>query len=147
MEWITKEHNPGSLYISNNTFELVIRDMLYSIEKQGFKACVIVSGHGAVELVEILKKFEEQSVNRPMKIIYSDLVGEEMSEETQFPGSGGHADFAEVSVLGAVDSTMVDKSIFGKSQRDQEIGLSEKNVHLIDYEKGGLTLITGQSVL
>jgi len=136
MEWITKEHNPGSLYISNNTFELVIRDMVSAVEREGFKACVIVSGHGATELVEILKKFEEQSVNRPMKIIYSDLVGEGMSEETQFPGSGGHADFEEVSILGSVDSTMVDKSVFGKSQRDQEIGLSEKNVYLIDYEKG-----------
>jgi len=136
MEWNTKEHNPGSLYISNNTFELVIRDMLYSIEKQGFKACVIVSGHGATELVEILKKFEEQSVNRPMKIIYSDLAGKERTEETQFPGSGGHADFAEASVVGAVDSTMVDKNIFGKSDRDHKIGLYEKNVQLIDYTKG-----------
>jgi creatinine amidohydrolase/Fe(II)-dependent formamide hydrolase-like protein len=126
MEWITKEHNPGSLYISNNTFEMVIRDMLYSIEKQGFKACVIVSGHGVTEYVRILQEFEKRSVDRPMKVIYSDLSGKERSEETEFPGSGGHADYAEASILGAVDSTMVDQSLFGKSQRDQRIGLYEK---------------------
>lgn len=136
MEWVTKEHNPGSLYISNNTFELLIRDMLYSIEKQGFKACVIVSGHGATEYVRILKEFEKRSADRPMKVIYSDLLRKERPEEIDFPGSGGHADFAEASVLGAVDNSMIDLSLFGKSQRDQEIGLFEKNISLIDYKKG-----------
>jgi len=136
MEWITREHNPGSLYISNNTFELIIRDMLYSIERQGFKVCVIVSGHGATELVEILKGFEERSANRPMKIIYSKLVGKDRPEEIEFPASGGHADFAEASVLGGVDSTMLDKNLFGKCERDQKIGLYEKNVDLINYSKG-----------
>lgn len=136
MEWVTREHNPGSLYISNNTFELVIRDMLYSIEKQGFKACVIVSGHGATEYIRILKEFEKRSADCPMRVIYSDLVGNDRPEEAEFPGSGDHADFAEASVLGAVDSTMIDLSIFGKSLRDQKIGLYEKNVPLIDYNKG-----------
>ena len=136
MEWVTKEHNPGSLYISNNTFELLIRDILYSIEKQGFKACVIISGHGATEYVRILQEFEKRSADHPMKIIYSDLVGKDRPEETEFPGSGGHADYAEVSVLGAVDSTMFDQNLFGKSERDQKIGLYEKNAHLIDYKKG-----------
>jgi creatinine amidohydrolase/Fe(II)-dependent formamide hydrolase-like protein len=136
MEWITKEHNPGSLYLSNNTFELVMRDMIYAIEREGFKACVIVSGHGGTEYSLILKQFEERSAASPMKIIYSDLIGKERTEETEFPGSGGHADFAEASILGGADSTMVDKSIFGKSQRDQKIGLYEKNVNLINYEKG-----------
>jgi creatinine amidohydrolase/Fe(II)-dependent formamide hydrolase-like protein len=136
MEWVTKEHNPGSLYISNNTFELVVRDMLYSIERQGFKACVIVSGHGATEYVRILQEYEKRSADRPMKVIYSNLVVKDRPEELDFPGSGGHADFAEVSVLGAVDSSMIDLSLFGKSQRDQKIGLYEKNIPFIDYEKG-----------
>ena len=71
-----------------------------------------------------------------MKVIYSDLVGKDRPEEAEFPGSGGHADYAEVSVLGAVDPAMIDLSIFGKSPRDQKIGLYEKNVPLIDYNKG-----------
>jgi creatinine amidohydrolase/Fe(II)-dependent formamide hydrolase-like protein len=136
MEWVTKEHNPGSLYISNNTFELVMRDMISAIEREGFKACVIVSGHGGTEYSLILKQFEERSVDSPMKIIYSDLIGKERTEETEFPGSGGHADYAEASILGAIDSTMIDKKIFGKSARDQKIGLFERNVNLIDSKKG-----------
>jgi creatinine amidohydrolase/Fe(II)-dependent formamide hydrolase-like protein len=136
MEWITKEHNPGSLYISNNTFELVMRDMIYAIEREGFKACVIVSGHGGTEYSLILKHLEERSAASPMKIIYSELAEKDRPEETEFPGSGDHADFAEASILGAADSTMIDKSIFGRSQRDQKIGLYEKKVDLIDYKKG-----------
>jgi creatinine amidohydrolase/Fe(II)-dependent formamide hydrolase-like protein len=80
MEWITKEHNPGSLYISNYTFELVMRDMIYAIEREGFKACVIVSGHGGTEYSLVLKQFEERSADSQMKIIYSNLIGKERTE-------------------------------------------------------------------
>jgi creatinine amidohydrolase/Fe(II)-dependent formamide hydrolase-like protein len=136
MEWITKEHNPGSLYCSPTSLELLMREMLSFIEEEGFKICVIVSGHGGYEHVKVLRELEERSDGRPMKIIYSRLIEKEMPEELKFPGSGGHADFEEVSIVGSIDSTMVDKSKFGKTERDAKIGLQQKNVNLIDYNKG-----------
>jgi creatinine amidohydrolase len=136
MEWITKEHNPGSLYISPTTLELLMREMLSFIEEEGFKICVIVSGHGGYEHVEVLRELEQRSDGRPMKIIYSRLIDKEMPEELKFPDSGGHADFEEASIVGSIDPAMVDKDKFGKTERDNKIGLEQKNVGRIDYSKG-----------
>ena len=136
MEWATKEKNPGSLYVSNHVVDLVLRDMLSSVERQGFKACVLVSGHGATEYVEILRRFEKLYADRPMKVFYSNLIEMRRPANIDFPGSGGHADYAEASNLGAVDSLQVVKNLFGKTARDQKVGLLDKNVNQIDYKKG-----------
>ena len=138
LEWITKEHNPGSLYISALTLELVMREMLSFIEQDGFKVCVIVSGHEGTEHVKVLRDLEQRAKGHPMKIIYSELVDIKIPQELEFQGSGGHADFDEASVLGGIDSTMVDKNKFGKIQRDQTIGLLDKNAVKIDFKKGKL---------
>ena len=140
MEWNTKEKNPGSLYISNYIVELLVRDVLALIEREGFRVCVIVSGHGATEYTRILKSFEDLYANRPMKVFYSNLVEMDRPADIDFPGSGGHADFEEASILGAVDPSLVDQSLFGKSERDRKIGLSDKNVNKIDYNKGRVYL-------
>jgi len=137
MEWNTREHNPGSLYISPITFELLMREMLSFIEKEKFKFCVIVTGHGAIEHLRILGELEQQSEGRPMKILFkNNLVKKQRPDEISFPGSGGHADFAEASVLGGVDPSMVDKSKFGKIERDHKVNILEENVGKIDYAKG-----------
>ncbi|HPG41950.1 MAG TPA: creatininase family protein [bacterium] len=136
LEWLTKEHNPGSLYLATLTFELVIREMLAGVEREGFKACVIVSGHAGVEYVRILEEFEQVSQQRPMKVIYSQLADINAPAGIDFPGDTGHADCSEFSILGAIDSTLVDKALFGKSSRDRKTGLDDKKADLIDYEKG-----------
>ena len=136
MEWITKERNPGSLYVSNYVIELLVRDMLSMIEREGFKVCVLFSWHGATEYSRILKGLEESWEGEPMKVVYSNFVEVQRPEGIDFPGSGGHADYEEVSIMGAVDSTLVDLSLFGKSDRDRKIGLSDKNLDKIDYAKG-----------
>ena len=136
MEWATKEHNPGSLYVSNRVIQLVVEDMMAAVEREGFKACVIVSGHGATEYVRILKAIEDQYKNKPMKVFYAGLADLKRPDGIDFPGSGGHADYAEASNLGAVDSTLVDKSLFGKNERDRKVGILSENVNRIDYDKG-----------
>jgi creatinine amidohydrolase/Fe(II)-dependent formamide hydrolase-like protein len=136
MEWITKEHNPGSLYISALTLELVMREMLSFIEQDGFKVCVIVSGHEGTEHVKVLRDLEQRAKGHPMKIIYSQLVDMKVPQELEFPGDAGHAGFGEASVLGGIDSTLVDKNKFGKIQRDHVAGLFDKDTGKIDFEKG-----------
>jgi creatinine amidohydrolase len=136
MEWATKEINHGSIYVGNYIVDLVLQDMLKQIEREGFKACVLVSGHGGWEYVKVLSEYEKRYTDRPMKVFYRNLIEMKRPENLSFKGSGGHADFAEASNLGAVDSTQVDKSLFGKTAQDQKIGLSDKNVDKIDYEKG-----------
>jgi creatinine amidohydrolase len=136
LEVITREINPGSIYVSNYIVGLVLQDMLTQVERTGFKACVIVSGHGGYEYVDLIKGIEKQFADRPMKVIYSNLVEMSSPTDISFQDSGGHADFAEASILGSIDPQQVDKSLFGKSRKDQKIGLSEKNRGRIDYEKG-----------
>jgi creatinine amidohydrolase len=136
LEVRTREVNPGSIYVSNYLVELVLRDMLWFIEREGFKACVIVSGHGATEYSRIIGGIEKQYENRPMRVFYSNLAPMEPPADTGFRGSGGHADFAEASVLGAVDPSQVDKNLFGISERDRKIEILHENVDKIDYEKG-----------
>ena len=136
LEWATKEINLGSIYVGNHVVDLVLQDMLKQIEREGFKACVLVSGHGGLEYVKVLSEYEKRYADRPMKVFYRNLEEVKRPENLSFKGSGGHADFAEASNLGAVDPTQVDKSLFGKTAQDQKIGLSDKNVDKIDYEKG-----------
>ncbi len=136
LEWNTKEHNPGSLYVSNRVVQLVVEDMMASIEREGFKVCVIVSGHGATEYVRILKEVEAQYKDKPMKVIYADLADLPRPENIDFPGSGGHADYAEASNLGGVDPAQVNLAHFGKSERDRKVGILSENVNKVDFEKG-----------
>ena len=137
MEWNTKEHNPGSLYISAITLELMMREMLSLIEEEGFKICVVVSGHGAIEHNRVLGELEQLSAGRPMKILYrNNLIQKMRPADISFPGSGGHADFAEASILGAIDPSMVDQSKFGKHERDLKCDIKAENVDKIDYSKG-----------
>jgi creatinine amidohydrolase/Fe(II)-dependent formamide hydrolase-like protein len=141
MEWNTKEHNPGSLYISEITFELLMREMLSFVEEEGFKYCVVVTGHGAIEHLRILSELEKQFEGHPMKILFREnLKKMNYPDDITFPGSGGHADFAEASILGAVDPSLVDKNKFGKSERDRNVKILEENVGKIDYEKGNKSI-------
>ncbi len=137
LEWATKEHNPGSLYVSNQVVRLVVEDMMAAVQREGFRICVIVSGHGATEYTRILKAIENEYKDKPMKIIYADLAELRRPEKIDFPGSGGHADFAEASELGAVDPSLVDTSRFGTGARDRKVGILHENVGRIDYQRGG----------
>lgn len=136
MEVQTKEHHPGSLYCTPQTLELMVKETLTAIEHQGFKVCALVSGHGGWEHVAVFKDLEKRWEGRRMKLVYSRRKGRRRPKALRFEGSGGHADFAEASILGAVDSSMVDKKKFGRIRRDRGIGLKAENARLIDFRKG-----------
>jgi creatinine amidohydrolase len=136
MEVQTKEHHPGSIYCTPTILELMVKQTLSFIEHDGFKVCAVVSGHGGWEHVAVLKDLEKRWQGRPMKMLYSKKPGKPLPKSLRFEGSGGHADFAEASILGAVDPSMVDKKKFGRIRRDKGIGLKRENVRLIDYRKG-----------
>jgi creatinine amidohydrolase/Fe(II)-dependent formamide hydrolase-like protein len=137
MEVRTKEHHPGSIYCTPGTLELMVKETLSFIEHEGFRVCALVSGHGGREHVAVFRDLERRWEGRPMKLLYSRRARRRRRPKSlRFEGSGGHADFSEASVLGAVDPTMVDKRKFGRIRRDRGIGLKHENVHLIDYDKG-----------
>ncbi len=136
LEWNTKQRNPGSLYVSATTLELVLRDMLSFIERDGFRVCVLVTGHGATEHVRVLRDLEQRWKGRPMTVLFSEYKRTPRPADLRFEGSGGHADFAEASHLGGVDPSMVDTSAFGVAAPDRATGVVHENVDRISYEKG-----------
>ena len=138
MEAITKEHNPGSLYVRPVALQLVVEDYLYFLQREGFKLVVVATGHGATEHLKVLRDVCSRYDKGPMKVLLwgGDSVSTGMPKELRFEGAGGHADFSEASELGGVDPNMVDKSKFGVIERDRKIKLLHENVDKIDFEKG-----------
>jgi creatinine amidohydrolase/Fe(II)-dependent formamide hydrolase-like protein len=100
MELGTRERNPGSLYVRPLTLELVLRDQLYFLQREGFKLCVIVSGHGAeyhlAAILEVCRRYDRA----PMRAVLFYPWDGELPAGLRFDGAGQHADFDEASVLG-----------------------------------------------
>ena len=136
MELGTRERNPGSVYVRPLTLELVLRDYLYFLQRQGFKLCVIVSGHGAEDHLAVIQDVCSKYDRAPMRAVLFYPWDGELPAGLRFDGAGQHADFDEVSVLGGADPAMVDRSRFGVVERDRKVKLLRENVGRVDFDKG-----------
>jgi creatinine amidohydrolase/Fe(II)-dependent formamide hydrolase-like protein len=136
MELGTRERNPGSVYVRPLTLELVLRDYLYFLQRQGFKLCVIVSGHGAEDHLAVIRDVCSKYDRAPMRAVLFYPWDGELPAELGFDGAGQHADFDEASVLGGADPAMVDRSRFGVVERDRRVKLLRENAGRVDFDKG-----------
>ncbi|MGE5557287.1 MAG: creatininase family protein [Bacillota bacterium] len=136
LENTSGEHHPGSVFCRSVTLELLMRDYLYFLQREGFKLCVLVSGHGGWEHLDVLSDLEDRWRNMPMRFLVWKGPESLCPEDLRFDGAGGHADFSEASVLGAIDPALVCSEKFGIARRDRAIGLKQENSSRIDYEKG-----------
>lgn len=137
MELISREHNPGSLYVRPITLELVLVDYLKGLQREGFKLCVVTSGHGGAEHVDLMEEVCRRDYGG-MKVLMWRGWSEELPEHLRFKDVGGasHANIVEASLVGGVDPTLVDRSAFGVLERDRKTGLKSENASEIDFEKG-----------
>jgi creatinine amidohydrolase len=136
MELGTRERNPGSVYVRPLTLELVLRDYLYFLQRQGFKLCVLVSGHGAEDHLAVIRDVVGRYERSPMRAVLFYGWDGEPPPELRFDGASQHADFDEASVLGGADPAMVDRTRFGVVERDRKVRLLRENAGRIDYDKG-----------
>ncbi len=136
MELGTRERNPGSLYVRPLTLELVLRDYMYFLERQGFRLCVIVSGHGAEDHLAVIRDVVGRYERSPMRALLFYGWDGEPPPGLRFEGAGQHADFDEASVLGGADPALVDRSRFGVVERDRKVQLLRENAGRIDFERG-----------
>jgi creatinine amidohydrolase/Fe(II)-dependent formamide hydrolase-like protein len=137
MEYGTRQHNPGSIYADQMTLEMVLRNYMYFLEREGFKLVVVVSGHGTGEHLDVIRDVCERYTKKgSMKAVMWNAWGHSVPEDLRFEGAGQHGDFDEASVLGAVDSRLVDKSKFGVAERDRRVHILSENADKIDFEKG-----------
>lgn len=140
MELITKEHNPGSLYVRPITLELVLVDYLEAIQREGFKLAVVVTGHGGYEHVQVMREVCGRDWGDMKVVMWPGAHGEpELPAKLQIhhEHDTGHADVFEASVVGGIDPSLVDRAAFGVSERDRKAGLLSENAGAIDFEKGG----------
>jgi creatinine amidohydrolase/Fe(II)-dependent formamide hydrolase-like protein len=114
----------------------VLRDQLYFLQRQGFKLCVIVSGHGAEDHLAVIRDVVARREKSPMRAVLFYGWDGEPPPGLRFEGAGQHADFDEASVLGGSDPGMVDRSRFGVVDRDRKVKLLRGNAGRIDFEKG-----------
>ena len=137
LEVITKEHNYGSIYVRPVTLQLVLEDYLYFLKREGFKIAVVSTGHGGLEHVEIMREVCERYSDDSFQAVFGRRSREamEIPDELKdaFKGSGGHADFGELSLLGAVNPDMVDVDKFGVTEQDRKTGLKKENKDRIDF--------------
>ena len=138
LEVVTKQRNPGSLYVRSVTLELVLVDYLTALERQGFRVGVVVSAHLAFEHMQVL----QEVCARPRSNLQV-LLWRTLAEPAEVPAhlhltanDGGHADIIEASIMSAIAPSSVDLAVFGTAGRDRSIGLSAENVQAIDPAKG-----------
>ncbi len=137
MELISREHNPGSLYVRHITLELVLVDYLKALQREGFKLCVVTSGHGGAEHIDVMEEVCRRDYG-DMKVLMARGWSEKLPDHLRFKKVEGasHANIVEASLVGGVDPTLVDREAFGKLERDRKTGLKSENVAEIDFEKG-----------
>lgn len=141
-ETVVSPPHPGSIFVRPVTVELVLLDTMYFLEREGFRLCVVVSGHGAIDhMMAILRTCEAFNAavaagKGTMRAYCWRGDGVEIPEELRYDGAGDHADFPEASALGGVDPKLVDVARFGIHQRDRSIGILSENASRIDFDKG-----------
>lgn len=139
LELLTKEHNPGSLYCRPLTLELVLRDYLAALQREGFKFCVVVTGHGGLEHVQVIQDVCARNWGGMKVLTWNaaesdrDLPAERRIATTS---DTGHADAFEASVVGGIDPSLVDRKVFAVSERDRKTGLLPEHAAAIDFDKG-----------
>jgi creatinine amidohydrolase len=137
MELISREHNPGSLYVRSITLELVLVDYLKALQREGFKYIVIVSGHGGTEHLQVIREVCARDWG-DMKVMVGSSWGRNLPANLRLKpvGDPSHANIGEASRVGGIDPSLVDPRLFGVSERDRRTGLRHENADGIDFEKG-----------
>jgi len=136
LEVITEEHNYGSIYVRPVTLQLVLEDYLYFIKREGFKMAVVSTGHGGIEHLKVMREVCERYTDDSFKAVFGirRKSAGKVPDELRFK-SRGHADFRELSFLGAVNPNMVDVDKFGVTEQDRKVKLLKENKDKIDFEK------------
>jgi creatinine amidohydrolase/Fe(II)-dependent formamide hydrolase-like protein len=122
MEQFAKVPLPGSLFVKEATFRALMRDTVAALEKTGFKAAVLCTGHQAPNQIKVIRELEAASKRRKMKVL--GFWTGRVDYSGQAKSRGGHAGATESSELMAVSGRLAVMSRAGKLKRDQSVGLT-----------------------
>jgi len=105
---------PGSMTLSEETFEKVVEEIAFSLSNNGFETIIFMNGHGGHfdELkrvsYKLWKEKKVKSVTIHWWILTADLVKRIWGE------AGGHAGLDETAMIYAIDKKLVKKEYLKK---------------------------------
>lgn len=114
--WVWRDH-PGTLTFSFNTFRAVIKDIAHSLDREGVKALLILSGHAA-NVGPLKYTVRELADEIELSILHccypglSDIIENDAQSEQWMP-SAFHAEEFETSMMLALrpDLVQMDKAV------------------------------------
>lgn len=139
LEVVAQEHLPGSVYVRSVTFELVLRDYLSALRREGFRLVVVVTGHGGYEHMQVMEEIRGRDWGAMQVMVWNGAnAAHDLPAHLSISVANdtGHADAIEASLVGGIDPSLVDRMAFGASERDRKTGLLPEHTAAIDFEKG-----------
>lgn len=135
MEMFAEEKIPGSIFVNKETLYNLLKDILFFLERTGFKLCVLCTGHMAKEQVEVVERLEEESKNNALKVI-SWHWGKVNYPEELITSNPLHAGIEESSEMMSIDFSYVDLDRLGDREVDRKVYLTKDILKSINEKFG-----------
>ena len=115
---LSEHHMPfgGTLTLSHDTFRRVVRDIVESITRHGFRDILISNSHGGniIAMQQILDELAPNSQATLVATTYVTEAGEDLSKHLQDQPGDMHAGEAETSMMLVCEPELVDLSDIAK---------------------------------
>ncbi len=135
MEMFAEEKIPGSIFVSKETFYNLLKDMLFFLERTGFKICVLCTGHMAKEQIEVMERLEKEKNDENFKVISWHWGKVNYPKELMTPNSL-HAGVEESSEIMSIDISYVDLDRIGEKEVDRRVNLTKDSLKNINKKFG-----------
>ncbi len=135
MEMFAEEKIQGSIFVDKDIFYNLLKNILFFLERTGFKLCILCTGHLAKGQIEIVEKLEEEYKNRNMKVI-SWHIGKIKFPENLITPMPIHAGVEESSEIASIDLSYIDLDRIGTQMVDVKVKLTKENLKDIREDLG-----------
>jgi creatinine amidohydrolase len=145
LDYTIREHPAFyGVFLSDQTFMAMIREVCLSIEVMGFKKILFISGHGPnnAPVFNVLKALHhEKPKERLFGLAHCMTLINQLMPDLVKGRSTGHSDFRETSIMLAIDESKV------HPEKAPEVGdirinfdgqLESTGVHLMGLEEGSI---------
>ena len=121
---LSEHHMPfgGTLILSHDTFRRVVRDLVDSITRHGFRDILISNSHGGniVAMQQILDELTPTTEATLVATTYVSEAGEDLSQHLEDQPDVMHAGEAETSMMMVCEPGLVDDSDLGGLASQEE---------------------------
>lgn len=145
---LSEHHMPfgGTLILSHETFRMVLRDLIVSLTRHGFRDVLISNSHGGniIPMKQIADELSGQLDATIVATTYPMEAAPAIREILEDQPNLGHACEAETSMMMAVEPDLVDTSDLASLNTDRGTGFLDAGV--ASYRWRPFTHMTGNGV-